>query len=213
MLIKLWIVSTWEMLNKPTHYLIEKVCTALVERFGAVDGLWDLCHSCYYGINISRQTLVLFFFWSDKVHFPQITKPEKCSVKSGISWRGGLSLCQSSSSRTTPGWLMISPHFKAHVSFKPTMAQQRKCPKCSSTAVDGNFVVQYDVNRETTGGELEVSVSAQLGPEICDYRNCCPSANCAELHPSGNKREDELCIQLKEQRDFKWAEWIYLIYD
>ncbi|RMC10486.1 hypothetical protein DUI87_13291 [Hirundo rustica rustica] len=44
---------------------------------------------------------------------------------------------------------------KAHVSFKPTMAQQRKCPKCSSTAVDGNFVVQYDVNREATGGELE----------------------------------------------------------
>uniref|UniRef100_A0A8C0EJP8 Inter-alpha-trypsin inhibitor heavy chain 2 n=1 Tax=Bubo bubo TaxID=30461 RepID=A0A8C0EJP8_BUBBB len=45
---------------------------------------------------------------------------------------------------------------KAHVSFKPTMAQQRKCPTCSSTAVDGNFVVQYDVNRETTGGELEI---------------------------------------------------------
>ncbi|NXT29333.1 ITIH2 inhibitor, partial [Syrrhaptes paradoxus] len=45
---------------------------------------------------------------------------------------------------------------KAHVSFKPTMAQQRKCPTCSSTAVDGNFVVQYDVNRESTGGELEI---------------------------------------------------------
>lgn len=28
-----------------------------------------------------------------------------------------------------------------------------------------------------------------------------------------NKHEKELCIQLKEQRDFKWAEWIYLIYD
>uniref|UniRef100_A0A7M4DY99 Inter-alpha-trypsin inhibitor heavy chain 2 n=1 Tax=Crocodylus porosus TaxID=8502 RepID=A0A7M4DY99_CROPO len=37
---------------------------------------------------------------------------------------------------------------KAHISFKPTLAQQRKCPTCSSTAVDGNFVVQYDVNRE-----------------------------------------------------------------
>lgn len=71
-------------------------------------------------------------------------------------------------SHTTPAWLMISPHFKAHVSFKPTMDQQRKCPKCSSTAVDGNFVVQYDVNRETTGGELEVSVAAQLGPESCE---------------------------------------------
>lgn len=39
MLIKLWIVSTRKMLNKPTYCLIEKVCTALVERFGAVDGL------------------------------------------------------------------------------------------------------------------------------------------------------------------------------
>lgn len=54
--------------------------------------------------------------------------------------------------------LMIASHFQAHVSFKPTMAQQRKCPTCSSTAVDGNFVVQYDVNREKTGGELEVSI-------------------------------------------------------
>jgi len=54
---------------------------------------------------------------------------------------------------------MITSHFKAHISFKPTMAQQRKCPTCSSTAVDGNFVVQYDVNRESTGGELEVSIS------------------------------------------------------
>ncbi|KAI1239520.1 hypothetical protein IHE44_0012645 [Lamprotornis superbus] len=50
----------------------------------------------------------------------------------------------------------LAKHLEAHVSFKPTMAQQRKCPKCSSTAVDGNFVVQYDVNRETTGGELEI---------------------------------------------------------
>ncbi|XP_019399285.1 PREDICTED: inter-alpha-trypsin inhibitor heavy chain H2 [Crocodylus porosus] len=45
---------------------------------------------------------------------------------------------------------------KAHISFKPTLAQQRKCPTCSSTAVDGNFVVQYDVNREKAAGELEV---------------------------------------------------------
>uniref|UniRef100_A0A8D0G5Y7 Inter-alpha-trypsin inhibitor heavy chain 2 n=1 Tax=Sphenodon punctatus TaxID=8508 RepID=A0A8D0G5Y7_SPHPU len=45
---------------------------------------------------------------------------------------------------------------KAHVSFKPTVAQQRKCPTCSATAVDGNFVVKYDVNREKKAGELEV---------------------------------------------------------
>uniref|UniRef100_A0A674J2I5 Inter-alpha-trypsin inhibitor heavy chain 2 n=1 Tax=Terrapene triunguis TaxID=2587831 RepID=A0A674J2I5_9SAUR len=45
---------------------------------------------------------------------------------------------------------------KAHVSFKPTVAQQRKCPTCSTTAVDGNFVVMYDVHRETKAGELEI---------------------------------------------------------
>ncbi|XP_038247207.1 inter-alpha-trypsin inhibitor heavy chain H2 [Dermochelys coriacea] len=45
---------------------------------------------------------------------------------------------------------------KAHVSFKPTVAQQRKCPTCSATAVDGNFVVTYDVHRETKAGDLEI---------------------------------------------------------
>ncbi|XP_006150105.1 inter-alpha-trypsin inhibitor heavy chain H2 isoform X1 [Tupaia chinensis] len=45
---------------------------------------------------------------------------------------------------------------KAHVSFKPTVAQQRKCSNCSDTAVDGELVVMYDVNREEKAGELEV---------------------------------------------------------
>ncbi|XP_074831644.1 inter-alpha-trypsin inhibitor heavy chain H2 isoform X2 [Carettochelys insculpta] len=45
---------------------------------------------------------------------------------------------------------------KARVSFKPTVAQQRKCPTCSATAVDGDFVVIYDVNREPKAGELEI---------------------------------------------------------
>ncbi|XP_062990747.1 inter-alpha-trypsin inhibitor heavy chain H2 isoform X2 [Elgaria multicarinata webbii] len=45
---------------------------------------------------------------------------------------------------------------KAHVSFKPTVAQQRKCSNCSSTAVEGNFVVTYDVNRDSKAGELEI---------------------------------------------------------
>ncbi|XP_020820767.1 inter-alpha-trypsin inhibitor heavy chain H2 [Phascolarctos cinereus] len=45
---------------------------------------------------------------------------------------------------------------KAHVSFKPTVAQQRKCPSCSETAVDGQLVIKYDVNREKKAGELEV---------------------------------------------------------
>lgn len=45
---------------------------------------------------------------------------------------------------------------KAHVSFKPTVAQQRKCPNCTKTAVDGELVVMYDVKREEKAGELEV---------------------------------------------------------
>ncbi|XP_008583136.1 PREDICTED: inter-alpha-trypsin inhibitor heavy chain H2 [Galeopterus variegatus] len=47
-------------------------------------------------------------------------------------------------------------HQKAHISFRPTVAQQRKCSKCSETAVDGELVVMYDVHREKKAGELEV---------------------------------------------------------
>ncbi|XP_006862806.1 PREDICTED: inter-alpha-trypsin inhibitor heavy chain H2 [Chrysochloris asiatica] len=45
---------------------------------------------------------------------------------------------------------------KVHVSFKPTIAQQRKCSNCSETAVEGELVVMYDVNREEKAGKLEV---------------------------------------------------------
>ncbi|KAM9311763.1 inter-alpha-trypsin inhibitor heavy chain H2 [Gastrophryne carolinensis] len=37
---------------------------------------------------------------------------------------------------------------KAHISFKPNVDQQRQCPKCDSTAVDGRLSVKYDVKRE-----------------------------------------------------------------
>ncbi|XP_036433153.1 inter-alpha-trypsin inhibitor heavy chain H2 [Colossoma macropomum] len=46
---------------------------------------------------------------------------------------------------------------KAHVVFKPTLQQQRKCDNCTESAVDGVFTVQYDVERETNAGELQVS--------------------------------------------------------
>ncbi|XP_003786874.1 inter-alpha-trypsin inhibitor heavy chain H2 [Otolemur garnettii] len=45
---------------------------------------------------------------------------------------------------------------KAHVSFKPSVEQQRICPSCLETAVDGELVVLYDVDREKKAGELEV---------------------------------------------------------
>lgn len=162
MLIKLWIVSTRKRLTKPTCYLLEVVCTAQIEIFGAGDGSSYLCHSCYYWIRTSRHTLVLFSFWSDKVRFPlklrvQIKKEAFSEIRYFMSrWTLSVSMMHLS---PTADWLKLISHFKAHISFKPTMAQQRKCPTCSSTAVDGNFVVQYDVNRENTGGELEVSVA------------------------------------------------------
>ncbi|XP_072530252.1 inter-alpha-trypsin inhibitor heavy chain H2 [Salminus brasiliensis] len=46
---------------------------------------------------------------------------------------------------------------KAHVVFKPTVQQQRKCPNCTESAVDGVFTVRYDVERESSAGELQVS--------------------------------------------------------
>uniref|UniRef100_A0A8D1SEQ3 Inter-alpha-trypsin inhibitor heavy chain 2 n=1 Tax=Sus scrofa TaxID=9823 RepID=A0A8D1SEQ3_PIG len=52
--------------------------------------------------------------------------------------------------------VVVKGQQKAHVAFKPTVAQQRKCPSCSETAVDGELVVMYDVNREQKAGELQL---------------------------------------------------------
>lgn len=46
---------------------------------------------------------------------------------------------------------------QAYVVFKPTLKQQRKCPSCMETLLDGDFVVKYDVNRETSAGNLQVT--------------------------------------------------------
>ncbi|XP_073475539.1 inter-alpha-trypsin inhibitor heavy chain H2 [Aquarana catesbeiana] len=37
---------------------------------------------------------------------------------------------------------------KAHISFRPTVDDQRECPTCPTTAVDGRLSVKYDVNRD-----------------------------------------------------------------
>ncbi len=47
---------------------------------------------------------------------------------------------------------------KAHIVFKPTLQQQRKCVNCTESAVDGVFTVQYDVERESNAGELQVQM-------------------------------------------------------
>ncbi|XP_038668467.1 inter-alpha-trypsin inhibitor heavy chain H3-like isoform X5 [Scyliorhinus canicula] len=45
---------------------------------------------------------------------------------------------------------------KAHVSFKPTLEQQRKCPDCHETILDGDFIVIYDVNRDLSAGSVQI---------------------------------------------------------
>ncbi|XP_037376475.1 inter-alpha-trypsin inhibitor heavy chain H1 isoform X2 [Talpa occidentalis] len=37
---------------------------------------------------------------------------------------------------------------KGHVSFRPTMSQQQSCPTCSTSLLNGDFRVTYDVNRD-----------------------------------------------------------------
>ncbi|XP_077400614.1 inter-alpha-trypsin inhibitor heavy chain H2 [Vanacampus margaritifer] len=46
---------------------------------------------------------------------------------------------------------------KAHVVFKPTLQQQRKCDNCTQSAIDGELSVKYDVKRDNNAGELQVS--------------------------------------------------------
>ncbi|XP_015977317.2 inter-alpha-trypsin inhibitor heavy chain H3 isoform X2 [Rousettus aegyptiacus] len=38
---------------------------------------------------------------------------------------------------------------KGHVSFKPSLDQQRSCPTCKDSLLNGDFTITYDVNRES----------------------------------------------------------------
>ncbi|NXN78357.1 ITIH3 inhibitor, partial [Bombycilla garrulus] len=44
---------------------------------------------------------------------------------------------------------------KGHISFKPTVDQQRTCATCSQSVLDGDFTVKYDVKR-TTPDNLQI---------------------------------------------------------
>uniref|UniRef100_G1MQX6 Inter-alpha-trypsin inhibitor heavy chain H3 n=1 Tax=Meleagris gallopavo TaxID=9103 RepID=G1MQX6_MELGA len=46
-------------------------------------------------------------------------------------------------------------HKKGHISFKPTLDQQRTCENCSQSLLDGDFIVKYDVER-TTPDNLQI---------------------------------------------------------
>uniref|UniRef100_A0A5F8GX68 Inter-alpha-trypsin inhibitor heavy chain 4 n=1 Tax=Monodelphis domestica TaxID=13616 RepID=A0A5F8GX68_MONDO len=45
---------------------------------------------------------------------------------------------------------------KAHIVFKPSLSQQQKEPGKEDTAVDGNFIVRYDVDRVTDAGDIQI---------------------------------------------------------
>lgn len=51
---------------------------------------------------------------------------------------------------------LTSSKDKAHVVFKPSLPQQRKCENCTTSAIDGVFTVKYDVLRDSNAGELHV---------------------------------------------------------
>ncbi|XP_070594764.1 inter-alpha-trypsin inhibitor heavy chain H3-like [Erythrolamprus reginae] len=44
---------------------------------------------------------------------------------------------------------------KGHVSFSPTIEQQRTCDNCTTTLLQGDFVIKYDVNRDSAN-DLQV---------------------------------------------------------
>ncbi|XP_076124801.1 inter-alpha-trypsin inhibitor heavy chain H3-like [Alosa pseudoharengus] len=52
---------------------------------------------------------------------------------------------------------------KAHVSFSPTLDQQRKCPDCDGTLIDGDFFIKYDVNRAESIGDIQSLASSEGG--------------------------------------------------
>ncbi|KAM5148817.1 inter-alpha-trypsin inhibitor heavy chain H3-like [Mantella aurantiaca] len=45
---------------------------------------------------------------------------------------------------------------KAHIEFKPSVKQQRTCPSCMETLLDGDLMIKYDVKRENSAGKLQV---------------------------------------------------------
>ncbi|XP_039627081.1 inter-alpha-trypsin inhibitor heavy chain H3-like [Polypterus senegalus] len=45
---------------------------------------------------------------------------------------------------------------KGHIFFSPTMEEQRSCPFCDTTLIDGDFIIKYDVNREQSAGSIQI---------------------------------------------------------
>uniref|UniRef100_G3P4X4 Inter-alpha-trypsin inhibitor heavy chain H3 n=1 Tax=Gasterosteus aculeatus aculeatus TaxID=481459 RepID=G3P4X4_GASAC len=52
--------------------------------------------------------------------------------------------------------VLLLPLCQAHISFSPTMDQQRKCPDCDGTLIDGDFIIKYDVKRAQSLGDVQI---------------------------------------------------------
>ncbi|MBN3285616.1 ITIH3 inhibitor, partial [Polyodon spathula] len=46
---------------------------------------------------------------------------------------------------------------KGHISFSPTVDQQRSCQLCQTSTIDGDFIINYDVNRDMPAGDIQIS--------------------------------------------------------
>lgn len=58
---------------------------------------------------------------------------------------------------------VLPSSLQGHVSFKPSLDQQRSCPTCTDSLLNGDFTIVYDVNRESPGNvQVEVNGSTRL---------------------------------------------------
>ncbi|XP_071983200.1 inter-alpha-trypsin inhibitor heavy chain H3-like isoform X2 [Engystomops pustulosus] len=45
---------------------------------------------------------------------------------------------------------------KAHIEFQPSLEQQRRCPECPDSVLDGDLKITYDVRREASAGKVQI---------------------------------------------------------
>ncbi|XP_062977223.1 inter-alpha-trypsin inhibitor heavy chain H4-like [Elgaria multicarinata webbii] len=50
----------------------------------------------------------------------------------------------------------VQDETKAHISFKPTISQQRKSPELEETLLNGDFLIRYDVKRSVAAGDIQI---------------------------------------------------------
>ncbi|XP_055468449.1 inter-alpha-trypsin inhibitor heavy chain H4 [Psammomys obesus] len=72
----------------------------------------------------------------------------------------GISILETESSFMTPELaeaLTTSQNkTRAHIRFKPTLSQQQRSQNEQDTALDGDFIVRYDVDRSVSGGSIQI---------------------------------------------------------